>query len=75
MLDQLRDDLQHRLDGLLAEADKLRRALGALDSGESKKPSTAPNGLRAARSRRRTPTAPPRGRAAASRSTASTTSP
>lgn len=46
MLDQLRDDLQHRLDGLLAEADKLRRALGALDSGESKKPSTAPNARR-----------------------------
>jgi hypothetical protein len=61
--------------GLLAEADKLRRALGALDSGQSKKPSTAPNGSRAARSRRRTPTAPPRGRAAASRTTASTTSP
>jgi hypothetical protein len=74
MLDQLRHDLQHRLDDLLAEADKVRRALGALGSGESKKPSTAHNGSRAPRSRRRTQTAPPRGRAAASRTPASTTS-
>ena len=67
MLDQLRHDLQHRLDDLLAEADKLRRALVALGSGERKRPSTADNGSRASRSRRRTPTGPPRGRATARR--------
>ena len=33
-LDQLRHDLQHRLDELLAEADKLRHALTALGSKE-----------------------------------------
>jgi DNA-binding transcriptional ArsR family regulator len=74
MLDQLRHDLQHRLDDLLAEAAKLRRALGALGSGERKRPATADNGSRAPRSRRRTPTAPPRGRATARRTPASTTS-
>ena len=63
MLDQLRHDLQHRLDDLLAEAAKLRRALVALGSGERKRPSTADNGSRAPRSRRRTPPAPSRGRA------------
>ena len=67
MLDQLRHDLQHRLDDLLAEADKLRRALVALGSGERKRPSTADHGSRASRSRRRTPTGPPRGRATARR--------
>ena len=63
MLDQLRHDVQHRLEDLLAEADKLRRALGVLGSGESKKPSRAHDGSRAPRPRRRTPPAPPRGRA------------
>ena len=74
MLDQLRHDLQHRLDDLLAEAEKLRRALRALGSGESKKPSTTHDGSRAPRSRRRTSTARPRARAAASRTPASPTS-
>jgi len=73
MLDQLRQDLQHRLDDLLGEADKLRRALGALGSRETTKPSSAHDRSRAPRSRRRTPTATPRGRAAASRTPASTT--
>jgi DNA-binding transcriptional ArsR family regulator len=40
MLDQLRHDLQARLDDLLGEADKLRRALGALGSHNSSTAST-----------------------------------
>jgi hypothetical protein len=35
MLDQLRQQIQTHLDELLGEADKLRRALGALGSAES----------------------------------------
>lgn len=35
MLDQIRRDIQSRLDELLAEADKLRRALAALASRDS----------------------------------------
>ncbi len=49
MIDQIRRDIQHRLDQLLAEADKLRRALVALGSSdgagakaESSAPSPAP---------------------------------
>ena len=34
MIDQFRKEIQDRLDQLLAEADKLRRALAALGSGE-----------------------------------------
>jgi DNA-binding transcriptional ArsR family regulator len=33
MIDQLRNEIQERLDQLLAEADKLRRALAALGGG------------------------------------------
>ena len=34
MIDRIRHDIQHRLDQLLAEADKLRHALAALDPRE-----------------------------------------
>ena len=34
MIDRIRHDIQQRLDQLLAEADKLRRALAALAPGE-----------------------------------------
>ena len=45
MLDQLRHQIQARLDELLGEADKLRRALGALGSrdGATSSPSAAPS--------------------------------
>jgi DNA-binding transcriptional ArsR family regulator len=41
MLDQLHRDIQTRLDELLAEADKLRRALAALGSRGARKPRAA----------------------------------
>ena len=56
MLDQIRRDLQRRLDDLLAEVDKLRRALAALGSGDSSKPGASKN------SRRSAAEAPKRGR-------------
>ncbi|MDQ6804155.1 MAG: helix-turn-helix domain-containing protein [Actinomycetota bacterium] len=34
MIDQIRHDIQHRLDQLLAEVEKLRKALAALDPRE-----------------------------------------
>ena len=42
MIDRIRHDIQQRLDQLLAEADKLRRALAALDPRErsASKPNT-----------------------------------
>ncbi len=57
MLDQIRRDIQNRLDELHAEADKLRRALAALasrDSTTSAKPAAeaAPPAAAAPRSRR-----------------------
>ena len=59
MLDQVRRDLQHLLDDLLAEVDKLRRALAALGPGDGSKPS-------ANRSSRRGAPAPKRGRSTTS---------
>jgi hypothetical protein len=54
MLDQLRQQIQTRLNELLAEADKLRRALGALGSRDgAATPSPAPE-----RARRRARSAP-----------------
>jgi sugar-specific transcriptional regulator TrmB len=43
LIDRIRQDVQQRLDQLLAEADKLRRALAALDPRErsTPKPKTA----------------------------------
>ena len=38
MIDRIRHDIQQRLDQLLAEADKLRRALAALDPRERSAP-------------------------------------
>lgn len=58
MIDRLRRDLQNRLEQLLAEADKLRRALGALDArrgANSPSRSTTPA---PARQTRRTPPRP-----------------
>ena len=60
MLDQVRHDLQQRLDDLLAEVDKLRRALAALGPGDGGKPSASMS------SRRGRAAAPKRGRSTAS---------
>ena len=38
MIDRIRHDIQQRLDQLLTEADKLRRALAALAPGERSAP-------------------------------------
>ena len=63
LIDRIRHDIQQRLDQLLAEADKLRHALAALDPRErsAPKPKTAtsqPTAKRAAK----TPTLPSRPR-------------
>ena len=69
MLDQVRRDLQHCLDDLLAEVDKLRRALAALGPGNGSSDSSR---TRTLSSRRRAPTARKPGRS--TRSSASTSS-
>ena len=63
MIDQLRSDIQQRLNQLLTEADKLRRALTALGSqdGAANSPSSSP-----ARRAPRAQTATRRSRATAS---------
>ena len=65
MLDQIRRDLQHLLDDLLAEVDKLRRALAALGPGDGSKPAAS------TRSRRGAPAGPKRERPTTSSSTSS----
>ena len=42
MIDRIRHDIQERLDQLLAEADKLRRALAALGSRDGPEPASRP---------------------------------
>ncbi len=42
MIDRLREQIQERLDQLVHEADRLRRALAALGPGSSKTPATRP---------------------------------
>ena len=42
MIDRIRHDIQQRLDQLLAEADKLRRALAALDPRQRSAPEPKP---------------------------------
>ena len=61
MIDRIRRDIQQRLEQLLAEADKLRGALAALDPRERPAPRTSPPArARAAK----TPAAPSAERAA-----------
>jgi hypothetical protein len=54
LIDRIRHDIQQRLDQLLAEADKLRHALAALDprgrSTPKPKPASRPTAKRAAKS-------------------------
>jgi len=61
MLDQVRRDLQHRLDDLLAEVNRLGRALAALAPGDGRKPSTSDSSPTPS-SRRRAPAPPKPGR-------------
>ena len=56
MLDELRRNMQHQLDDLLEEADKLRRALVALGPVDRATPSTARDRSSATRSPRSTAT-------------------
>jgi len=67
MLDQIRRDIQARLDQLLSEADKLRRALAILSPRDGSKTTTPGNGGQA-------PSAPSRTRSTGSRARASTPS-
>jgi sugar-specific transcriptional regulator TrmB len=59
LIDRIRQDIQQRLDQLLAEADKLRRALAALDPRErsAPKPKTTTS-QPAAKRAAKTPNAP-----------------
>lgn len=50
MIDQLRDQIKHRLEDLAAETDRLRTALGALNGGA---PSATPASARRASTSRR----------------------
>jgi CRP-like cAMP-binding protein len=51
MIDRIRSEIQERLDQLLAEADKLRHALTALDPRDGSPSTAAPKRQRAARAR------------------------
>jgi CRP-like cAMP-binding protein len=66
MIDQIRRDIQARLDQLLAEADKLRHALSALGSSDGGNSASAPKPA----SSPRTSAAAPRTSAAAPRTSA-----
>jgi CRP-like cAMP-binding protein len=46
LIDRIRHDIQERLEQLVAEAEKLRRALAALDPREKPKPNSAPKSTR-----------------------------
>jgi DNA-binding transcriptional ArsR family regulator len=58
MLDQLRHDIQTRLDELLSEAEKLRHALAALSSHDSATAPETDGGSSTSPARRRTRPAP-----------------
>jgi CRP-like cAMP-binding protein len=46
LIDRIRHDIQERLEQLVAEAEKLRRALAALDPREKPKPKSTPKSTR-----------------------------
>jgi DNA-binding transcriptional ArsR family regulator len=69
MIDEFRKQIQHRLDQLMAEANKLRRALAALGGGERSAPAS-----QARRPTRARTTDPSGAKAGGRRSTASTES-
>jgi len=74
MLEQVRRDIKHRLDELLGEADKLRRALAALGSRETPAAPSAssPPKVRARRSGSHSTSRTATPRSARSRATAAT---
>lgn len=55
MIDRLREQIEERLDQLLHEADRLRKALAALGPGSSKTPPTTPAPSSAATTTRKAP--------------------
>jgi DNA-binding transcriptional ArsR family regulator len=71
MLDQIRRDIQSRLDELLNEVDRLRRALAALASRDGSSPATPVVSTPA--KEQPAAKAPPRKRASSSSSTTTTT--
>lgn len=72
LIDRIRQDIQHRLDQLLAEADKLRHALAALDPRERSAPEPKTTKSRATTKRAaKRPDAPKRTPAATRTRTAS----
>ncbi len=69
MIDQLRRDIQHRLEQLLAEAEKLRHALVALGSHDGSAPAATaaapkPSQAKPRNRARSSSTSPPRARTA-----------
>jgi DNA-binding transcriptional ArsR family regulator len=68
VIDRLREQLQHRLDQLVGEADRLRKALTALDPRSSSKPERQP-APRKAPARTRARSATPKQKAPATPST------
>lgn len=75
LIDRIRHDIQQRLDQLLAEADRLRRALAALDPRERSTPrptpaKSQPRATRAAKTPETAQQTPPRTRTRAAGSTA-----
>jgi hypothetical protein len=55
VIDRLREQIEERLDQLLHEADRLRKALAALGPGSSKAPPTTPAPRGAATTTRKAP--------------------
>ena len=58
MIDRLREQIQHRLDQVSGEADRLRKALAALDPRSSAQPAPKPPARTPARAAARKPKAP-----------------
>ena len=69
MIDRLREQIQERLDQLTREADRLRKALAALDPRSSKPPARKPPARKPAQPTASTPTAPATDSAPARRTT------
>jgi DNA-binding transcriptional ArsR family regulator len=69
VIDRLRDQIQQRLDQLAGEADRLGKALAALDPRSSAQPAIKPQARRAARAATPKPKAPAAKAAPARRTT------
>ncbi len=75
MIDRIRHDIQQRLEQVLSEADKLRRALAALDSRGSSTPAAKADTPAPARRRTQTSSTSRAARAAGSTGAATRTPP